>query len=71
MCIKVKSKKYTCKYCGKEFEVRQSLGAHILNIHKSKKYECNICGKVLYGEQNYKRHQYFIHTLINVSVAEN
>lgn len=62
MCIEVEGKRYTCKYCGKEFDTRQSLGAHILNIHKSKKYECNICGKVLYGEQNYKRHQYFIHT---------
>ena len=55
--------KYTCKYCGKEFESSAKLNGHVTfcreNPSEQIQYTCKYCGKVVIGSQRIKKHELF------------
>ncbi|CAH8459829.1 unnamed protein product [Schistosoma intercalatum] len=56
------SKEYQCATCSKVYPRRQSLQAHIIQVHTDKKpYECNVCHKGFVRRWDFYRHVNSVH----------
>ncbi|TNN06793.1 Zinc finger protein isoform 1 [Schistosoma japonicum] len=56
------SKEYQCTTCSKVYPRRQSLQAHIIQVHTDKKpYECNVCHKGFVRRWDFYRHVNSVH----------
>ena len=54
-------KKYSCKFCCKNFVKSQSLRNHFKTFHEGDKFECNSCEKSFVSAGNLKIHQKSMH----------
>ena len=45
-----------CTLCGKQFQLKSAMSAHLKNVHNEPDQECYDCGKIFSTKANLKRH---------------